>query len=174
MMTAYRLLTLALLLATASGCLRRDFVDERAGNEAPPPARPPAPNRSPELEREVAQLRTEVAAREAKLQHASVGEAELSRRVDELSAVNGEMNERLRVSAQSVEQLAAERARLLAALAQAQAGGEQQDGATPPPPPAGSVNGAAPPPQPKPGPSAAPPPLPAADDGEVAEVPPDP
>jgi chromosome segregation ATPase len=153
---------LALLVST-SGCIRRGLGDEVEHAELPPPA-PPA-DRSAALEAELIEVRRELSAREVGLQDASVGHAALSQRVDELSQLNAEVTERLRSSTQGVEQLAAERARLATALAEAQARLQQLEGGNTPPP----ATAEPPPASSSSAPSLAPPPAPPSD--EVASAP---
>lgn len=64
--------------------------------------------------------------REARIQEASLGEATLSRQLQDASSLNDEMTERLRLSSHSLEALAGERERLLGELAAAQARLEQR------------------------------------------------
>jgi len=102
-----RIASLALLVLSAVGCHYRD-------QEPPPPPVfvPPPPNRAPALEAEIARLQLELVARESRIQEVSVGEATLTQQLEDLSQVNTEMSERLRLSSESLEQLAAERGRL--------------------------------------------------------------
>jgi hypothetical protein len=116
-----RLLSALLLLVPS--CVPRDRV------EAPPAylAPPPRDDRASQLEAEIARLRMWLVAREARIQEVSLGEAALTRQLQDASSLNDEMGERLRLSSHSLEALAAERERLLGALAAAQAKLEERE-----------------------------------------------
>ena len=106
-----RIAAITLLVSAATGCWRET-------PDPPPPVfvPPPPPDRAPQLEAEVARLQVELVARESRLQEVAVGEANLTQQIEDLSLVNTEMSERLRMSSQTLEQLAAERARLTVEL----------------------------------------------------------
>lgn len=109
-----RIASLALLVLSAAGCHYRDQEPQ-----PPPVFVPPPPDRAPALEAEIARLQLELVARESRIQEVSVGEANLTQQVEDLSQVNIEMSERLRLSSESLEQLAAERGRLALELEEA-------------------------------------------------------
>ncbi len=70
------------------------------------------------LEAEVAKLNADMAERDRKLQEATTTQADLTKKVDDLTLMNAELSERLRKAGQSVEQLATERGSLSSALAE--------------------------------------------------------
>ena len=123
-----RIASLALLVLSAVGCHYRDQEPQ-----PPPVFVPPPPDRAPALEAEIARLQLELVARESRIQEVSLGEANLSRQIEDLSLVNTEMSERLRLSGESLEQLAAERGRLALELEEAKTklGETQGDKGTP-------------------------------------------
>jgi len=106
---------LALLLSTL-GCLRQPRgADARAAKA------PRTVEEAPGMRARIDALERELSAREAAATQASLGEADLTRKLDELSQLNAEMTERLKLSSDGVQQLAAERARLSDELAQVRA-----------------------------------------------------
>jgi hypothetical protein len=166
---------LTLLLSTP-GCVRQPRSADARGEKARPAEEPPA------MRARIDELERELSAREAAATDASLGQADLSRKVDELSQLNAEMSERLKLSSEGVQQLAAERARLSDELAQIRAkladdalGALPAAGAAPAadatadgaPAAAPEAAPAAPPPLPPP----AAPPAAAGSEGEVAAVP---
>lgn len=98
-----RIASLVLLVVSAAACHYRDQEPQ-----PPPVFVPPPPDRAPALEAEIARLQLELVARESRIQEVSLGEANLTRQIEEMSQVHDEMSERLRLSSQSLEQLAAE------------------------------------------------------------------
>lgn len=69
------------------------------------------------LEADIAGLRRELAARDARLEAAATAHADLVRKLDEAVVLNTELSSRLRTAGQNVEQLASERGSMAEALA---------------------------------------------------------
>ena len=112
-------------LLSTTGCMRQPR-GARAG--APTAQRPDAQAMRARIEA----LERELSARESAVTDASLGQADRDRKIDELSQLNAEMSERLKLSSEGVQQLAAERARLTDELSQARAKlGEDALGAIP-------------------------------------------
>jgi hypothetical protein len=174
-MRAPLLLVFPALLLSTQGCLRQPRgTDARA-------AKAPIAEEAPGMRARIDELERELSARQAAATEASLGEADLTRKVDELAQLNAEMSERLKLSSEGVQQLAAERTRLSDELAQVRAKlGDEALGAIPA---SGGAPGADPaaneaaPSSPEAAPEAPPQlrapaePAPGGSDGEVAAVP---
>jgi chemotaxis protein MotB len=115
-----RLLSLAVLLATIPGCwVHRDLYTQALADlqfER---------NRSVDLAKklkaaqaEVERLGAAMRERDIKLQEATVQNADLSRKLDELTILNQALQDRLRAAGQSLDQVSAEKGSLAAALAE--------------------------------------------------------
>jgi chemotaxis protein MotB len=113
----------AVLVALLStGCVRKDWYDQALGDLARARAdKVRLTTQVQGLQREVARLGQEIAARDAQLAEGRTQHADFTKRVDDLMILNAELSERLKGAGHSVEQLATERGNLSKALAETRA-----------------------------------------------------
>jgi chemotaxis protein MotB len=119
-LTSLRTALVALLFATTqSGCLvwKDDLTKAVADLQF-------ERNRTQDLERklaaanaELSRLAGEIAARDKALQEASVGAADLTRKLEEIAILNVALQDRLKAAGQGIDQLSTEKGTLAAALA---------------------------------------------------------
>lgn len=108
----------ALLVASGSGCVKEELYTQALADlqfER---------NRSADLDRklqaaqgEIARLTAELSARDAKIEEGTVAQADLARKLDEVTVLNVALQDRLKAAGQSLDQLSTEKGSLSAALA---------------------------------------------------------